>query len=134
MSPSFPSIWIQTKDDPKILICFYYRMWKDGNSTTSIDDQQSRLNTLLDQFHHASLVSKHLVAVGDMNIDANKLNDNAYHLKSISDMYRSFISSIGMELMPVGVGIKHTIIHISQLIHSHIHSLYSTYSTFSSFN
>ena len=104
MSPLFPSVWlsVQSENQTKIIVCIFYRTWQDINSSTSVRDQQDRLNILLEQISRASKLGSHLTVFGDANLDANKFDDPSYPLHGLVDSYRSTIASQGLQQMNIG--------------------------------
>ena len=105
MSEDFPSIWLNltSHTGSKLLCGLFYHLWQDTASSTSLNDQTSRLEIFLEQLERAANQCKHVVVLGDANIDVNRYDDPTYQLRLIADLYRSRTSSLGFKQFSLGM-------------------------------
>ena len=105
MSDNFSSIWLEIRgsDGKKVLISYIYREFNDlCNGLLSNSEQAERLKIFADQVEQASQESNLLLCMGDFNLDAEKLGEDDYYLKSIAEEYNRLRAKNGLQLISYG--------------------------------
>ena len=104
MSVSFPSIWLEFKDQKgeKMLICGFYREWtREGKSSES--DQEKRIEILLNQFDMATESCKRVIVLGDANVCAIKWADPSRKKNKLAQNIKNKLEECGMINLDVGI-------------------------------
>ena len=86
-----------------MLISYIYREFNDlCNGLLSNSEQAERLKIFADQVEQASQESNLLLCMGDFNLDAEKLGEDDYYLKSIAEEYNRLRAKNGLQLISYG--------------------------------
>ena len=105
MTDSFPSIWIELKQNSgeNILISGFYREWAN-NQDKSMEGQITRIKAFSKQIEQASESNKNknIIIMGDANLDINKWDDLNFLHKNVSTIIRDTLSQNGISIYFLG--------------------------------
>ena len=105
MCPEISNVWLQLKSESqKVLLNFTYREFNDltGKGRMSQTEQTERVNKLVDQFEKACSEGL-VVALGDLNVDLNRTEDDTYYLKPVAEEYYAGVARCGLDILNFGI-------------------------------
>ena len=92
MQKNLPFICIESLKE-KLLICCFYREWRDQKARGSMIDQGQRLNTAFEKIDLALEEKKRIIVLGDWNLDSLRQQDKDYHeIKMVKQLIQFFES------------------------------------------
>jgi hypothetical protein len=100
MTSSPQTVWVEAAlPSGTIILGGIYRTWTAATDCTVLDD----LNDTIAQMEMAATGSKHVIIMGDFNIDLNRLDDtNFYSQRGLLNTLTGATSRIGLEYLPTG--------------------------------
>ena len=104
MSSKFPSIWleIEREHERNILACGFYREWSvDGQKTNQL--QLASIKELTVQLETADSENVSIVMLGDVNLCAEKWNEEGFLHKPIAEEIKGTLAQCGMINVDLGV-------------------------------
>ena len=92
LSTTEASIWLEL--GPGLILGGVYRPW------SGLQREWTTLEALLDSFRDAASSSKAVVIMGDLNLDATRLDDSAYTRSAMLKALTEGVESAGLEYHP----------------------------------
>ena len=103
MSPDFPSIWVEKKNEGKksIVIGGFYREW-NHNGKKSVSSQIKGMRIFAKQIERAVEDGKPCVIMGDANLCSRKWKEEGFNYKSIAEPVLLVLEQNGFLIADIG--------------------------------